>query len=195
MPNVFDFRDPTTAATCCHEAGHFVAAAILSLPCESIVLYDRHSGVMSHPGSLYSEFDEDEWDRFMAPVALAGPVAECFARRQRQHNNLAIARLPARRDFWRFALSLPTPRGVNVDLERTAIYCRQGARSAHYARQRAKKLLTKVHAAITNADVWKVVRDVAERLAKRGCLVDDELAPYADAAQAAGRRWQLLTNL
>ena len=94
MAAVFDFRDPTTAATACHEAGHFAAAAILSLPCESIVLYDRRSGVMSHPGSLYSEFDEDEFDRFMAPVALAGPVAECLYMRTRQYD-LATARLPA----------------------------------------------------------------------------------------------------
>jgi hypothetical protein len=191
MASTFNFADPTTAATCHHECGHAAAAWLLDLPVESIVLYDEHAGCMSHPGSLHSEFEQDHWETIMAPVALAGPISECFYRRQQQHN-LAMARLKAQPEFWSFALSVPA---LNVDLQKTARYCAQGGRPAKYQRQRARKLFSQVHQAIVCPDIWRIIRAAAEELAFRGCLVDSELQPYCNAARAAGRRWGLLRNL
>jgi hypothetical protein len=194
MAAVFDFNEPTTAATCCHEAGHAAAAWLVGLPIQSIVLCDENCGEVSHPDGLPERFDQDDWNRLTAPVSLAGPLAEHFFRRTKRHE-LSIARLKAEPEFWSFALSLPPTDGHNIDLERVARYCRQDGRSARYQRQRAKKLFSQVHGAITAPAIWSIVRDVAERLAQRGCLVDDELAPYCARAQAAGRRWRLLQNV
>jgi YD repeat-containing protein len=194
MPATFNFADPIVAASACHEAGHCIAAFLVGLPVESAVLYDRHSGVVKHPDGLHHQFDWDDWERLSAAVGLAGPVSECFYRRTQRHS-LAMAKLKSESQFWAFALLLPTPRGFNVDLERVARYCRQGARPARYQRQRARKLFTKVHTAITNVDVWSIVRDVAERLAHRGVLIDDELQPFRARSASAGQRWRLLQNV
>ena len=52
-----------------------------------------------------------------------------------------------------------------------------------------------MHQAVTHPDSWGIIREIGERLCKHGVLVDTELAPYCNAAQAAGRRWGFLKNL